>query len=190
MFFFRILILSKPWTAKLVQQISELSTISRRSRHHVETCWHILTWLQHHVESYLRSCFHVSVCHASREQLIKGRLPASLMEALCSPLPVTGTICIVYWCCARTKKKLTMASPHLVYKILQTVYSHNPTQCLQVILSKCAVSILHVCCLFMFVLSWVTIYIYLCMCVICGHMGLYGSIWLNFGAAMAVPARD
>ena len=88
------------------------------------------------------------------------------------------------------KKKLTMASPHLVYKILQTVYSHNPTQCLQVILSKCAVSILHVCCLFMFVLSWVTIYIYLCMCVICGHMGLYGSIWLNFGAAMAVPARD
>lgn len=175
MFFFRILILSKPWTAKLVQQISELSTISRRSRHHVETCWHILTWLQHHVESYLRSCFHVSVCHASREQLIKGRLPASLMEALCSPLPVTGTICIVYWCCARTKKKLTMASPHLVYKILQTVYSHNPTQCLQVILSKCAVSILHVCCLFMFVLSWVTIYIFMYVC----DMWPYGPIWLN-----------
>ena len=64
---------------------------------------------------------------------------------------------------------------------LQTVYSHNPTQCLQVMLSKCAVSILHVCCLFMFVLSWVTIYIYICICVcVCvWDVAIYGPMWLN-----------
>ena len=62
---------------------------------------------------------------------------------------------------------------------LQTVYSHNPTQCLQVILSKCAVSILHVCCLFMFVLSWVTIYIYIFIYMYVCDMWPYGPIWLN-----------
>lgn len=67
---------------------------------------------------------------------------------------------------------------------LQTVYSHNPMQCLQVMLSKCAVSILHVCCLFIFVLSC------MCVCDMWPYMGLCGSIWLNLGAAMAVPARD